>query len=99
MAGRLSRPRRFSAMKLRSVLLVLLILGCFYLLTTHFFPIGTIAGLVHGEPQGPATITNANINGPKGTFKLTEAGSPPSLDAEEDQNIAVYKRALPSVVN
>jgi S1-C subfamily serine protease len=86
-------------MKLRSVLLVLLILGGFYLLTTHFFPIGTIAGLVHGEPQGPSGVTSANINGPMGTFKLTEAEASPSLDAEEEQNIAVYKRALPSVVN
>jgi S1-C subfamily serine protease len=86
-------------MKLRSVLLVLVILGGFYLLSTHFFPIGTIAGLVHGERQGPGGVTSADINGPKGTFKLTEAEASPSLDAEEDQNIAVYKRALPSVVN
>lgn len=86
-------------MKLRSVLLVLLILGCFYLITTHFFPIGTIAGLVHGQPQGQGSITSANINGPMGTFKLTEAPASPSLDADEEQNIAVYKRALPSVVN
>jgi S1-C subfamily serine protease len=86
-------------MKLRSVLLVLLILGGFYLLSTHFFPIGTIAALVHGEPQGPSGVTSANINGPMGSFKLTEAGASPSLDAEEEQNIAVYKRALPSVVN
>jgi S1-C subfamily serine protease len=87
-------------MKLRSVLLVLLILGCFYLVTTHFFPIGTIAGLVHGQPQGPGGgVTNANINGPMGNFKLTEAAAAPSLDAEEEENIAVYKRALPSVVN
>jgi len=86
-------------MKLRSVLLVLIVLCGFYLLTTHFFPIGTIAGLVHGEPQGPTTTTNASITGPMGTFKLTEAPAAPSLDADEEQNIAVYKRALPSVVN
>lgn len=86
-------------MKLRSVLFVLLILGCFYLLSTHFFPIGTIASLVHG-PQGQSPgITTSTVNGPLGTFKLTEAEAAPSLDPEEEQNIAVYKRALPSVVN
>ncbi len=86
-------------MKLRSVLLVLLILGGFYLLSTHFFPIGTIAGLVHGSPEQAPGITTSTVNGPMGTFKMTEAEAAPSLDSEEEQNIAVYKRALPSVVN
>ena len=86
-------------MKLRSVLLVLLILCGFYLLTTHFFPIGTIAGLVHGSPQQSPGIATSTVNGPMGTFKVTEAEAAPSLDSEEEQNIAVYKRALPSVVN
>jgi S1-C subfamily serine protease len=54
---------------------------------------------VHGESQGPSGVANASINGPMGTFKLTEAEGSPSLDAEEEQNIAVYRRALPSVVN
>jgi S1-C subfamily serine protease len=39
------------------------------------------------------------MNGPLGTFRLTEAEAAPALDSEEEQNIAVYKRALPSVVN
>ena len=86
-------------MKLRSVLLVLLILCGFYLLSTHFFPIGTIAGLVHGSPQQAAGITTSTMNGPLGNFALTEASAAPSFDTEEQQNIAVYKRALPSVVN
>ncbi|HEX5283993.1 MAG TPA: trypsin-like peptidase domain-containing protein [Bryocella sp.] len=84
-------------MKLRSVLLVLFILCGFYLLTTHFFPIGAIANLVHGA-QAP-DITTSTLNGPMGTFKLTETEAAPALDAEEEQNISVYKRALPSVVN
>ncbi|HEV2575819.1 MAG TPA: trypsin-like peptidase domain-containing protein [Acidobacteriaceae bacterium] len=84
-------------MKLRSVLLVLFILCGFYLLTTHFFPIGTIAHLVQGA-QAP-DITTSTLNGPMGTFKLTETEAAPTLDAEEEQNISVYKRALPSVVN
>jgi|HubBroStandDraft_6_1064221.scaffolds.fasta_scaffold06017_2 S1-C subfamily serine protease len=86
-------------MKLRSVLLVLLILCGFYLLSTHFFPIGTIASLVHGSPQQLPGVTTSTTNGPLGTFKLTEAEAAPTLDPEEEQNIAVYKRALPSVVN
>jgi S1-C subfamily serine protease len=86
-------------MKLRSVLLVLLILGGFYLLSTHFFPIGTIAGLVRGSQEQAPGITTTTTNGPLGTFKLTEAEAAPTLDPEEEQNIGVYKRALPSVVN
>ena len=34
-----------------------------------------------------------------GNFELTEANAAPAYDAEEQQNIAVYKKALPSVVN
>jgi S1-C subfamily serine protease len=86
-------------MKLRSVLLVLFILCGFYLLSTHFFPIGTIAGLVRGSQEQSPGVTTSTVNGPLGTFKLTEAEAAPSLDSEEEQNIAVYKRALPSVVN
>lgn len=97
MAGARVRPKRSPAMKLRSVLLVLLILCGFYLLSTHFFPIGTIANLVHGS-QIPG-ITTSTLNGPMGSFHLTEAQAAPALDTEEEQNVGVYKRALPSVVN
>ncbi len=34
-----------------------------------------------------------------GSFDLTEANAAPVYDTEEQQNIAVYKKALPSVVN
>ncbi len=34
-----------------------------------------------------------------GNFELTEAHAAPAYDTEEQQNIAVYKKALPSVVN
>jgi len=34
-----------------------------------------------------------------GHVELTEASAPPSYDAEEQENIAVYKKSLPSVVN
>ena len=34
-----------------------------------------------------------------GHVELTEAAGPPTYDAEEQENIAVYKKSLPSVVN
>jgi S1-C subfamily serine protease len=39
------------------------------------------------------------VTGPHGDFSLTEAHAAPAFDTEEQQNIAVYKRAMPSVVN
>src|SRR5215472_6197837 len=34
-----------------------------------------------------------------GHVELTEASAPPTYDSEEQENIAVYKKSLPSVVN
>src|SRR5262249_30723216 len=34
-----------------------------------------------------------------GHVELTEAAGPPTYDSEEQENIAVYKKSLPSVVN
>ncbi len=82
-------------MKLRPVLLVVLILCGFYYLTTRWFPAGALAGLMH-RSDGPLTST---YKGPLGEFSLTEASAAPAFDTEEQQNIAVYKKALPSVVN
>jgi S1-C subfamily serine protease len=82
-------------MKWRPVVLVLVILAGFYLLITRFMPTGALAGLLHGNPDSITTTTH----GPLGDFSLTEASAAPSFDAEEQQNIAVYKKALPSVVN
>jgi len=82
-------------MRLRPVVLVVLIVCAFYYLTTRLMPIGALAGLVHHV----ATEGTSTINGPLGSFSLTEAKAAPEYDAEEQQNIAVYKKALPSVVN
>ena len=79
-------------MKLRPVLLVLLILLGFYWLTTRWLPSGALAGLVHNA-------ATSKTRGPLADLSLTEADAAPAFDAEEQQNIAVYKRALPSVVN
>ena len=81
-------------MKLRPVLLVLLILSGFYYLTTRLMPVGAIAGLLHHADSSTTTAS-----GPLGNFTITQADAAPAFDSEEQQNIGVYKRALPSVVN
>jgi S1-C subfamily serine protease len=82
-------------MKLRPVLFVVLILCGFYYLSTRWWPTGALANLMHsGNGQ-----TTSSIQGPLGSFSLTEASAAPAFDTEEQQNIAVYKRGLPSVVN
>ena len=59
-------------------------------------PTGALAGLLHRSADSATTTT---VHGPLGDFSLTEASAAPAFDAEEQQNIAVYKKALPSVVN
>src|ERR1700691_189874 len=88
-------------MKLRPVLLVVLLLSGFYYLTTHGGPTGTFAPWLHRAAPSLAEpgSSTATVSGPLGDFELTEASAAPAYDAEEQQNIAVYKRALPLVVN
>jgi S1-C subfamily serine protease len=92
-------------MKLRPVLLVILLLVGFYYVTTHVAPTGALAPLaraLHGSESLrdalPETTSTA-VRGAMNSFELTEAAAAPSFDAEEQQNIGVYKKALPSVVN
>jgi S1-C subfamily serine protease len=85
-------------MKLRPVLFVLLIVCGFYYLTTRMMPVGALAGLLHHALPLDAAAPPA-ASGPVGSLALTEASAAPAFDSEEQQNIAVYKRALPSVVN
>jgi S1-C subfamily serine protease len=86
-------------MKLRPVVLVLLILCGFYYLSTHWYPAGTLAGIIQRELGSRNGAMTSTVNGPLGNFSLTEAQAAPAFDTEEQQNIAVYKRAMPSVVN
>ena len=76
-------------MRLSRILVILLILlGGFWLVTTYFQPthsMGRISLLGGGGANAP--------------LQLTEAHAAPKYDAEEENNIAVYKRVLPSVVN
>jgi S1-C subfamily serine protease len=85
-------------MKLRPVLLVVLLLSGFYYLTTHVGSTGAFAPWLHLTTSAPGPNTAA-MSGPLGTFELTQADAAPAYDVEEQQNIAVYKKALPSVVN
>jgi len=66
-------------------LLVLLLVGGFWLVVTHF-PDGL------GRRMFRAATSNSALS-------LTEAQAAPSFDTEEQNNIAVYKRVSPSVVN
>jgi S1-C subfamily serine protease len=90
-------------MKLRPVLLVVLILSAFYYVTTHVGSTSAFAPWLHrAAPAVAAPTSNATtaaVKGPMGSFELTEADAAPAYDTEEQQNIAVYKKALPSVVN
>jgi S1-C subfamily serine protease len=76
-------------MKLTRTLVIVLIFLCgFWLITTRlehgFF--GTRSGLF-------------GSGGSDSPLELTEAHAAPAYDAEEQNNIAIYKRVLPSVVN
>lgn len=84
--------------KLRPVLLVVLLLSGFYYVTTHSSSTGRLFPWLHSSSNADAS-TETPISGPMGSFHLTEAAAAPAFDGEEQQNIAVYKKALPSVVN
>jgi S1-C subfamily serine protease len=73
-------------MRLRRVILVVLLVGGFWYLTTHL-----------SNPFGPLSFfKKAASNAP---LQLTEAHAAPEYDSEEQNNISVYKKVLPSVVN
>jgi S1-C subfamily serine protease len=78
-------------MKLRRVLLVLLLVGGFCLLITHF------PSRFDRPSLGHLFQASSSASGPP--LQLTEAQAAPAYDAEEQNNIAVYRRVLPSVVN
>jgi S1-C subfamily serine protease len=85
-------------MKLRPVLLVLLLLSGFYYVTTRVGTTGSVSSWVH-HAINSTTAGNAGGAVPTGPLDLTTASAAPAFDNEEQQNIAVYKKALSSVVN
>jgi len=77
-------------MKLSRILLItLLLVGGFWFLTTHFSP--------HLSADGRSLfgLSDSGLS----HLDLKEAHAAPAYDAEEQNNIAIYKRVSPSVVN
>src|ERR1700674_1283081 len=70
---------------LRPILLAIFCVTTFYYFTTHY----------HGASSGAARSSDLQVD----QLQVTQAAGPQSFDSEEQENIAVYKRALPSVVN
>ena len=71
---------------IRLLVFAALLAGGFYYVTTHHRS---------GAPLLPASYTGS----PDDKLEVTEAAGPATLDPEEQNNINLYKRALPSVVN
>jgi S1-C subfamily serine protease len=78
-------------MKIRRILLVVLLVGGFWFLTTH------LPSSLDRSSLGRFFHTAGSADG--SALQLTEAEAAPTYDAEEQNNIAIYKRVLPSVVN
>jgi S1-C subfamily serine protease len=76
---------------LRRVFLVVLLVGGFWYITSHL-----PAGL---DRLSLSHFSLFNVHGSSSPLELTEAEAAPAYDAEEQNNIAVYKRVTPSVVN
>ena len=70
----------------RPIFLIIVLVGVFYLLTNR------------GVNHYPSSSSSAPVTRPE-HVELAEAAGPLSLDAEEQLNVTVYKKALPSVVN
>ncbi|MHB1935200.1 MAG: S1C family serine protease [Acidobacteriaceae bacterium] len=83
-------------MKARLLILTVAILGGFYFVTTHTFSTGSARGWF----TRAATTSSYQKSGPllEG-MQITDAHAAPALLPEEQNNIAVYKKGLPSVVN
>jgi S1-C subfamily serine protease len=79
-------------MKLRRLVLIVLLVGGFWYLTSHYSP------SVDGGSLGHFSFFKS-IGRSGSELQLTEAEAAPTYDSEEQNNIAVYKRVLPSVVN
>jgi S1-C subfamily serine protease len=82
---------------LRFVVFVVLIVGGFWFLTSHLFLRSDGPGSSGRPSWSPLAFFGGH--GDSSPLQLTEAQAAPTYDAEEQNNIAVYKRVLPSVVN
>ena len=68
---------------MRAIVVTAILVAGFYLLTTHH----------PGQPLFQGVISRPS------KVELTEAAGPQTFDPEEQENISVYKKAVPSVVN
>ena len=75
-------------MRSRILLLVIFFVGLFFLITTHN---GTLAKML----DGPSLYVRDRAT----KAEFTQAATAAPSDAEEQNNIEVYKRVMPSVVN
>jgi S1-C subfamily serine protease len=73
----------------RSVLVAILLVVAFFYVTTHDSGLKRSLRL----PSAPDWMARPN------KVEITEAAGPPGLDAEERNNVEVYRKVLPSVVN
>jgi S1-C subfamily serine protease len=78
-------------MRLRTLAFVVLLVGGFWFTTTHW-----TSHLDRAAARHIAVFGGHDAGSP---LELTEAEAAPAYDPEEQNNIAVYKRVLPSVVN
>jgi S1-C subfamily serine protease len=78
-------------MRLRTLAFIVLLVGGFWFTTTHW-----TSHLDRAVARHIAVFGGHDAGSP---LELTEAEAAPAYDAEEQNNIAVYKRVLPSVVN
>lgn len=83
-------------MKARLLILTLAILGGFYFVTTHTATTGKWAGYLHPHLS---KVDQHLLNALPAPMPLTQAEAAPALTPEEQENVGVYKKALPSVVN
>src|SRR5690242_11646802 len=74
---------------LRPLLVAILLVVTFFYITTHDSGLRRTLRL----PSAPDWVARPS------TVEITEAAEPPGLDAEERNNVEVYRRVLPSVVN
>ena len=68
-------------MKFRPVLLVLLLLGGFYYITTHGWATGHVAPWLQSSSLDADHTHLASFTGPLGDFELKEASAAPAFDS------------------
>jgi S1-C subfamily serine protease len=83
-------------MTFRRIVIILFIVGGFWYLTTR-----NNRPIIISTPSGPLSVVERTLKSESSgsALTLTEAHAAPEYDSEEMNNISVYKKALPSVVN